>query len=159
MPVISFRDTILYKRGFLLSAAATVAAVAAPWVVDGSIFREPIVHVAPLVILLGFLLFCLRKAGFFSIADEVIDHEDRLTVRRGRAEAAIPLAAIASAEVITDFRMHRICIHLRESGRFGSRIDFWPRASLWGNLNAVQQVAAGLAERARNAGGGRNPTG
>jgi hypothetical protein len=47
--------------------------------------------------------------------------------------------------------MHRIVNHLRERSKMGSRIDFWPQASLWGNLFAVRQVALDLADRASRA--------
>jgi hypothetical protein len=50
--------------------------------------------------------------------------------------------------------MHRIIIHLRERTKFGERIDFWPQASLLGNLFGVQQVVMDLANRAKKAGGG-----
>ena len=152
--VISFKDTILYKRGIWLSAAALVAAVAAPSVIDESIFNQPIVHVVPLCILIGFCVYFLHKARFFSIVDEVVDGGDRLKVRRARTEVVIPFSAIVSAEVTTDFRIHRITIHLRERSKIGSRIDFWPQASLWSNIVGVQQLALSLAERAKVAGAG-----
>jgi hypothetical protein len=152
MRIISFKDTILYKRGFWLSAVALVAAVAAPSVVDRSIFRQPLLHMAPLGILIGFCVYFLQKGRFFSIADEVIDCGDHLKVRRARTEALIPFSLIDSADVRTAYRMHRITIRLRERTRIGIRIDFWPQASLWGNLVAVQQVASGLLERAKQAG-------
>jgi hypothetical protein len=152
--IISFKDTILYKRGIWLSAAALVAAVAAPSVIDGSIFNQPIVHVVPLCILVGFWVYFLHKARFFSIVDGVVDCGDHLKVRRARTEVVIPFSAIVSAEVTTDFRIHRITIHLRERSKIGSRIDFWPQASLWSNIFGVQQLALSLAERARVAGAG-----
>jgi hypothetical protein len=153
--VISFKDTILYKRGIWLSAAALVAAVAAPSVIDGSIFNQPIVHVVPLSILIGFWVYFLQKARLFSIVDEVVDCGDHLNVRRARTEVVIPFSTIVSVEVTTDFRMHRITIHLRERTKIGSRIDFWPQASLWSNISGVQQLALSLAERAKVAGASR----
>jgi len=50
--------------------------------------------------------------------------------------------------------MHWITLRLRKSSTLGDRIDFLPQASLWGNLPAIQQVAARLTARARQAGGG-----
>jgi hypothetical protein len=52
--------------------------------------------------------------------------------------------------------MHWITIRLRQPTKLGDRIDFLPQASLWGNLPAIQQVAARLTARAQEAGGG-NP--
>jgi hypothetical protein len=151
MKVISFKYTILYKRGFWLSAVALVAAVAAPSIVDGSLLAQPVVHIVPICILIGFWVYFLQKGRFFSIADEVVDCGDSLKIRRRRTEIVIPFTAISYAEIKTDYRTHRIVIHLRERSRMGSRIDFWPQASLWGNLFAVQQVALNLTNRASHA--------
>jgi hypothetical protein len=152
--VISFKNTTLYKRGFWLSAAALVAAVAAPSFVDKSIFNQPIVHIIPICILIGFWVYFLQRGRFFSIADEVVDCGDHLKVRRARVDVDIWFSNIITAEVSTAYRMHRITIHLREPTNIGKRVDFWPQASLWGNLFAVQQIAIDLADRAKRAGGG-----
>jgi len=154
MQVISFKDTTLYKRGFWLSAAALVVAVAAPSFVDKSIFNQPIVHITPICILIGFWVYFLQRGRFFSIADEVVDCGDHLKVRRARMDVEIRFSNILTAEVSTAYRMHRITIHLRERTNMGKRVDFWPQASLWGNLFAVQQIAMNLADRAKRAGGG-----
>jgi hypothetical protein len=154
MQVISFKDTTLYKRGFWLSAAALVAAVAAPSFVDESIFNQPIVHIIPICILIGFWVYFLQRGRFFSIADEVIDCGDHLKVRRARMDVEIRFSNILTAEVSTAYRMHRITIHLRAGTNIGKRVDFWPQASLWGNRFAVQQIAMDLADRAKRAGGG-----
>jgi len=154
MQVISFKDTTLYKRGFWLSAVALVAAVAAPSFVDRSIFNQPIVHIVPICILMGFWLYFLQSGRFFSIADEVVDCGDHLKVRRARLDVEIRFSNILTAEVSTAYRMHRITIHLRERTNIGERVDFWPQASLWGNLFAVQQIAMDLADRAKRVSGG-----
>ena len=105
----------------------------------------------PISILIGFWFYFLQKGRFLSIADEVVDCGDHLKVRRARTEVEIPFANISAAEVSTAYRMHRITVHLREQTKIGKRVDFWPQASLWGNLFAVQQVAMGLADRAKRA--------
>ena len=151
MQVISFKDTVLYKRGFWLSGAALVAAVAAPSVVDKSIFNQPLVHMVPICTLIGFWIYFLQAGRFFSIADQVVDCGDYLEVRRARTEVKIPFSSISAAEVSTTYRMHRITVHLREQTKLGARVDFWPQASHWGNLFAVQQVATDLTDRARRA--------
>jgi hypothetical protein len=157
MQVISFKDTVLYKRGFWLSAVALVAAVAAPSIVDKSMFDEPAVHAIPICILSGFWLYFLQNGRFFSIADEVVDCGNYLKVRRSRTEVKIPFYSISAAEVSTAYRMHRITVHLRERTKLGTRVDFWPRASQWGNLSAVQEVAMDLSERSRRAAAGEVP--
>jgi hypothetical protein len=79
---------------------------------------------------------------------------DHLEVRKGRTDEVVSLANISAVEVSTHLRMHWITIRLRKSTRLGDRIDFLPQASLWGNLAAIQQVAARLMARAHQAGGG-----
>jgi hypothetical protein len=153
MRVISFKDTVLYKRGFWLSAVALVAAVAAPSVVDNSIFNQPFVHVIPLCILIGFWIYFLQIGRFFTIADEVVDCGDYLTVRRARSELNIPFSSISAADVSTTYRMHRITLHLREQTKYGRKVDFWPQAGHWGNPSAIQRIANDLADRARRAAG------
>jgi hypothetical protein len=153
MQVISFKDTVLYKRGFWLSAVALVAAVAAPSVVDKSIFEQPVVHATPIFVLIAFWIYFLQKGRFFTIADEVVDCGSFLKVRRASTEVQIPLSSIVAAEVSTAYRMHRITLYLRERTKLGTRVDFWPQASHWGNLFAVQQVAMALTDRARRATG------
>jgi hypothetical protein len=118
-------------------------------------FMQPIVHMIPLCILIGFWAYFLQKGRVFSIADEVIDCGDHLKVRRARTEIAIPFARISSAEASMAYGMHRITVHLREQSELGKCIDFWPQASLWGRSFAVQQVALGLTERAKRAGQGK----
>ena len=154
MQVISFKDTTLYKRGFWLSAAALVAAVAAPSFVDKSIFDQPLVHIFPIFILIGFWVYFLQRGRFFSIADEVVDCGDHLKVRRAGMDVEIRFSNILTAEVSTAYRMHRITIHLRERTNIGKSVDFWPQASLWGNLFGVQRIAMDLTDRAKRAGGG-----
>ena len=153
MRVISFKDTVLYKRGLWLSAVALVAAVAAPSLVDKSFFGQPVVHAIPICLLMGFSVYLLQSGRFFSIADEVVDCGGYLKVRRARTEIKIPFSAISAAEVSTTYRMHRITVHLREQTKLGARVDFWPQASHWGNLSAIQRLANDLTDRAHRAGG------
>jgi hypothetical protein len=157
MQVISFKHSVLYKRGFWLSAAALVAAVAAPSVINGSIFSEPAVHAIPICVLIGFLIYLLQNGRFFSIADEVVDCGDYLKVRRARTEMKVPFTRISAAEVSTSYRVHRVTLHLREQTKLGTRVEFWPQASHWGSLFAVQQVAIDLADRAQRANAPQSP--
>lgn len=154
MQLISFKNTVLLKRGVWVSAAALVAYVAAPSVSNGELWRRPAVSVIPLCILVGFWVYFLRKSAFLRVADQVVDCIDHLEVRKGRTEEAVSFANISAAEVSTQWRMHWITVRLRKPTKLGDRIDFLPQASLWGNLAATQQVAARLTARAQQAGGG-----
>jgi hypothetical protein len=152
--VISFRNTVLLKRGVWLSVGTLVAYAAAPSVLSGDLWRRPVVDVIPLCILIGFFVYFLRKTAFHRVADQVVDCMDHLEVRKGRTDEAVSFANISSVEVSTHLRMHWITIRLRKPTRLGDRIDFLPQASLWGNLPAIQQVATRLTARAHQAGGG-----
>jgi hypothetical protein len=154
MQLISFRNTVLLKRGVWISAAALLAYAAAPSVANGELWRRPVVSLIPLCILAGFCLYFFRKSAFHRVADQVVDCVDHLEVRVGRADEAISFANIAAAVVSTQMGMHWITIHLRKAAALGDRVDFLPQASLWGNLPAIQQLAMRLTARARQAGGG-----
>jgi hypothetical protein len=154
MQVISFKHTELFKRGIWLSAAALLAVVAAPSVLNGALWQDPWVNVIPLCILSGFWVYFFRKMQIHRLADEVIDCDDHLQVRRGRSEVIVPFSAIAGAVVSTSSGIHRITVSLEPAGG-GAKIEFLPQASLWGNLRAVQQLASHLTDRARRAKDGR----
>lgn len=156
MQLISFKNTVLLKRGIWISAAALVAYAAAPSLLSGELWRRPAVNLIPLGILGVFFVYLLRKTAFHRMADQVMDCIDHLEVRKGRTDQLVSFANIATAEVSTHFRMHWITVRLRQPTKLGDRIDFLPQASLWGNLPAIQQVAARLTARAQQAGGG-NP--
>jgi len=148
MRIISFKNTVLFKRGIWLSAAALIACVAAPLLLEEGLWSDPLPNlfgVGALCIFFGYLLW---KIQVHRLADEVIDCEDRLKVRRGRKEEIIPFLNISTVDVSTGSGIHRIIIRLRESSKLGSTIEFLPQASLWSNLPGVQRVAADLAERA-----------
>jgi hypothetical protein len=153
MRLISFKNTVLLKRGVWISAAALIAYAAAPSLLNGELWSKPLVSLTPLCILAGFWVYFLRKSAYYRLADQVIDCEDHLQVRRGRSDAIIPIANIAEAEVATYFKIHRIALRLRQPSPLGDRIDFLPQASLWGNLPAIQQLAARLTARALQSGG------
>jgi hypothetical protein len=153
MQVISFRNTALFKRGIWLSAAALIACVTAPFTLDGSLLRNPLPNlfgVGALCLLLGYFLW---KAQIHRLADEVIDCDDSLKVRRGALQASVPFSNIAAADVSTSSGIHRITLRLRDPTKFGNRIEFLPQASLWSNLPGVRRVAADLAERGNQAKG------
>jgi hypothetical protein len=147
MQVISFKNTALFKRGIWLSAAALIACVTAPFMLDGSLWRNPLPNMFGVAALCIFLGFFLWKAQIHRLADEVVDCGDGLKVRRGGLEAIISFSNIATADVSTSSGIHRITVRLRDPTKLGNRIEFLPQASLWSNLPGVQRVAAGLAER------------
>jgi hypothetical protein len=154
MQLISFKNTVLLKRGIWVSAAALVAYAAAPSMLNGELWRQPLVSLIPLCILGLFFVYFLRKTAFHRVADQVLDCIDHLEVRKGRTDQMISFADIASVEVSTHFGMHWITVRLRRPPtKLGDRIDFLPQASLWGNLAAIQQVAARLTARAQQARG------
>jgi hypothetical protein len=153
MQLISFKNTVLLKRGVWISAAALFTYAAAPSALNGELWRRPAISLIPLCILVGFCVYFLRKTALYRIADQVVDCLDHLEVRNGRTNQVVSFADISAVEASTHFKLHRITIRLRREANLGDRIDFLPQASLWGNFPAIQQVAARLMARARQAGG------
>lgn len=153
MQVISFKNTALFKRGVWLSAATLIAYLVCPAVLDGGLVRDPTPVLFAVCLLCAFFVYLLRKTQVHRLADEVMDCEDYLKVRRGPIEETIPLATVAGAEVSSISMVHRITVRLGETTALGSQIDFLPQASLWSNLPAVQRLARNLTERANKASG------
>jgi hypothetical protein len=148
MQAISFKNTRLFKRGIWLSAAALIAFVAAPSAVDGELWRNPVPSAIAIGLLCAALAYFFWRTQMHRLADEVLDCQDSLKVRRGRLEETIPLSNVSGAEVSSGGGFHRITIRLHRISKFGRRIDFLPQASLWSNLSAIKGVALNLTERA-----------
>ncbi len=156
MQVISFKSSTLFRRGMWLSAAALMAFVALPGILDGGLWREPINHLIPLGILGGFCVYFFRKMQVHRLADEVMDCGDHLKVRRGATEEIIPFSGISMASVSSGSGIHRITVHLSQPAKVGGRIEFLPQASLWSNRLAIERVASSLTDRANQARTGRD---
>jgi hypothetical protein len=148
MQAISFKNTRLFKRGIWLSAAALIAFVAAPSAVDGELWRNPVPGAIPAGLLCAALVYFFWSTQMHRLADEVLDCQDSLKVRRGRLEETIPLSNVSGAEVTSRGGFHRITVRLRKRSKLGRQIDFLPQASLWSNLPAIKSVALNLTERA-----------
>jgi hypothetical protein len=151
MRVISFKNTVLFKRGIWLSAAALIAFVFAPSALDGSLRQNPTSGLFAAAVLGAFFVYLLWKTQFHRLADEVLDCEDHLKVRRGRVEVTIPFSKVAAADVSTGGGIHRITVRLREPSLLGGKIEFLPQASLWSDISRVKRFASGLTERANQA--------
>jgi hypothetical protein len=151
MQAISFKNTTLFKRGIWLSAAALIAFVTAPSALDGDLWRNPVPSAIAISLLCAALLYFFWRTQMHRLADEVLDCQDSLKVRRGRIEDTIPLSNVSMAEVLSNGGFHRITIRLRERSKLGRQIDFLPQASLWWNLPAIRNVALGLTDRANRA--------
>jgi hypothetical protein len=146
---ISFKNTVLFKRGIWLSAIALLLFVAAPSLVEGNLWRNPLPSAIALGILCAALIYFFWNTQMHRLADEVLDGGDRLKVRRGRVEETIPLSQVSAAEVSSGSGFHRITLRLREHSKiFGDRIEFLPQASLWSNPVALKGLAQDLSERA-----------
>ena len=156
MRIISFRNTILLKRGMWLTAAALIAFAVTPSALDGSLRQNPASSLFAVGILGAFFVYFLRKTHIHRLADEVMDCDDHLKVRRGRTEEVIRFSNVAAADVSTSGGIHRITVRLRQPANLGGQIEFLPQASLWSNLSGVRRVAAGLTERANQAQDGRD---
>ena len=153
--VISFKNTILLKRGVWLTAAALIAFVVTPALIDGSLWQNPASSLFAVGILCVFFVYFLWRTQIHRLADEVTDCDDHLKVRRGRTEETIGFSNIATADVSTSSGIHRITVRLRQPTKLGAQIEFLPQASLWSNLSGVKRVAMSLTDRANQAKGGR----
>ena len=151
MQVISFKNTILFKRGIWLSAAALIACVAAPSVIDGGLKQNPAPSLFAMGVVGAFFIFFLHRTRMHRLADEVQDCGDHLKVRRGRIEETIRFSNIAVADVATSSGIHRIVLRLHKLTRLGGQVEFLPQASLWSNVSRVKRVAADLTDRAHQA--------
>ena len=149
MRAISFKNTALFKRGIGLSAIALILFVAAPSLLNGNLWRNPLPSAIAIGILCAALIYFFWNTQIHRLADEVLDCGDRLKVRRGRLEETLALSQVSTAEVISHGGFHRITLRLKEHSKlFGDRIEFLPQASLWSNLAALQGLAQDLSERA-----------
>ena len=149
MRAISFKNTALFKRGIWLSAIALILFVAAPSVLNGELWRNPLPSAIAVGILCAALLYFFWITQIHRLADEVLDCGERLEVRRGRIEESIPLSRVSVVEVTSHGGFHRITLRLKDHSKlFGDRIEFLPQASLWSNLAALQALALDLSERA-----------
>jgi len=147
---ISFKNTALFKRGIWLSAIALILFVAAPAVLNGNLWTNPLPSAIAIGMLCAVLIYFFWNTQIYRLADEVLDCGDRLKIRRGRTEETLPLAQISAAEVISHGGFHRITLRLKErSTLFGDRIEFLAQASLWSNLAALRGLAQDLSERAQ----------
>ena len=151
MQVISFKNTVLFKRGIWLSAAALMAFVAGPAALSGEFARNPVPSSIAISILCAALAYFFWKTQVHRLVDEVLDCRNHLQVSRGRVVEVIPMADISKAEVISRGGFHRITLRLRTRTKLGQQIDFLPQASLWSNLPAIKHLALGLTERANQA--------
>jgi hypothetical protein len=151
MQVISFKSTALLKRGIWLSAAALLVFVAGPAAIDGRLWQNPGPTLIAIAALCALLAMFFWRTQIHRLADEVLDCQDHLKVRRGRAEGAIAFADVTSAEVSSEGGLRRIRLKLRAHLPWGGKMEFLPQASLWSNPAAIERVAAALAERADQA--------
>jgi hypothetical protein len=151
MQVISFKNTVLFKRGIWLSAAALMAFVAGPAALSGEFVRNPVPSSIAISILCAALAYFFWRTQVHRLADEVLDGRDHLKVSRGRVAEVIPIANIAKAEVLSSGGFHRVVLRLRTRTKLGQQIDFLPQASLWSNLPAIKRLALDLTERANAA--------
>jgi hypothetical protein len=149
--VLSFKNTALFKRGVWLSAAALLAFVVAPAALNGELRSNPVPSSIAVSLFLAALVYFLWRTQVHRLADEVLDGQESLKVRRGRIEETILLSSVSAVDVTSRGGFHRITIRLRERTKLGRQIEFLPQASLWSNVVAIKALALDLTERAQQA--------
>jgi hypothetical protein len=157
MQMLSFKNTRLFKRGIWLSAAALIACVAAPFILEAGLRRNPFPNLAGVCALGVFIAYFIWSARVHRLVDVVADCEDHLKVRRGRAEEVIRFSNIAGADVAIGVGIPRITLRLREPTKLGGQIVFLPQASLWSSPARVERMAMNLSERAKRSAAGPVP--
>ncbi|MGB6308714.1 MAG: hypothetical protein WBF89_13080 [Steroidobacteraceae bacterium] len=148
MRLISFKNTVLFKRGIWLTAAALLAFVATPSALDGGLRQGGASSLFVGAVLCACFAYFFWKTQFHRLADEVVDCDDRLTVRRGRFEETILLSDVAGADASSGCGILRITLRLRKATKLGAKIEFLPPASLWSNMVGVKRLASDLTDRA-----------
>ena len=147
--IISFRETVLFKRGVVLSVLALVICTATPaFIGAAAAFLPSLAATGAMALVCAYFLYRTRT---LALSDEVMDCEDHLKVRRGRKEVTISMSAVARAEISSAAGIHRLTVRLRAPGELGGAIDFLPQASLWSNRPALNAMAGELTARARQA--------
>jgi hypothetical protein len=153
MRLISYARTPRFKRIFWLGAIALIGIVSVPSILDGSVTRNPLVSLTPLLILGGFWIYFLRRSGVFRLADEIFDCADHLKIRRGDLIEEVPFYNISGVDVSTG-KPNRISIRFVTPNSFGSNMEFLPeyvpRTASW-SIAEMNRVAAALRERADRA--------
>jgi hypothetical protein len=111
--------------------------------------QDPLPGAFAIGILAACLLYFFWKTQIHRLADEVLEGQEHLKVRRGSTELVIPWSSVASVELAMFSGIPRITIRLRDLRSFGARIEFLPQASLWSNLGAVKRLVSNLSDRAK----------
>jgi hypothetical protein len=155
MEVLSSRMTFFHKRVFPALWFGFVVLFAAVSVVARAWEKDPVILIAPLVMLVfGFFLF---RALLWDLADEVRDGGSVLVVRKGAVEERIRLADIVNVSMSQFTNPRRLSLRLRNPGKLGDEITFIPgRSSLQFNPLARNPVAEALIKRVDAARQGEN---
>jgi hypothetical protein len=153
--VISFRETVLFKRGVVLSVLALIVCTATPAFAGAGPALIP--SLAATGAMAAVCAYFVYRTRMLALVDEVMDCEDHLKVRRGRREVTIPMSGIRGAEISSAAGIHRITLRLRAAGELGGTLDFLPQASLWSNRPVLNAMAGELTARARQADPGGLP--
>jgi hypothetical protein len=147
--IISFRETVLFKRGVVVSVLALIACTATPaFIGAAAAFLPSLAATGAMAVVCTYFLYRTRT---LALVDEVMDCEDHLKVRRGRREIAVSMTGILRAQISSASGIHRVTVRLRAPGELGSTLEFLPQASLWSNRPALDAMAGDLTARARQA--------
>lgn len=96
------------------------------------------------VAVLGFLLMVRLVAP---LADEVVDLEDRLLVRRGNETEVVDLALVADVRYESLVSPPRVVLELHWPSRFGREIAFVPSGTRVLGIHPTNPIATDLRER------------
>ena len=95
----------------------------------------------------AFAAFAAQIATTWNLADEVVDHGDRLRVRRRGIEETVAIADIEKVSAEYAIRPIRVSLLLRTPDAFGRRIVFVPHPNSAFGTYGERRVAAELSQR------------
>jgi hypothetical protein len=136
MERISSRSTFFSKKIFPVLLFGFLAVFVVMGFFVGS--KTSCIPLALLIIPFFMALFGygLMRKLIFDLMDEVYDGGDRLIVRNGGVEDAVPLANIINVNHVIAVNPTRIVLTLRQPCRFGKKIAFSPRVT-WSDIESL----------------------
>ncbi len=124
---------------------ALVGLVAVGGIASGEAWKQPqIIAIPAIMVAIGYFLF--RKL-IWNIADEVLDGDTFLLVRKGGVEERVRLDNVMNVSVSQFTNPRRLSLRLRKPGKLGDEIVFMPRSTFQLNPFARNPVAEKLMSR------------
>ena len=146
MRLISSRATVVTKWIFPIVWFGVLTAIVVGMIVAGVASKDPAILLGPAF--MGVIGFLVIRMLTWDLADTVYDFGSYLLVKRGGAEARIPLEDIMNVSASVFVNPPRVTLRLVKPSALGSNVSFSPKSSFSLNPFASNPVAEELMERA-----------